>query len=692
MAVTADLLFELGTEELPPTALLNLSEALGEEFKQGLNALDIEFSDMELFAAPRRLGLLIKDCVLQQPDKVINRRGPAVQAAFDSDGNPTKAAMGFASSCGTTVEQLQRQKTDKGEWLCFNMQETGQKTINLLPQVAIQALDKLPIPKRMRWGASEAQFVRPVHWLIFLLGDDIVPCRILEADADRYTYGHRFHNPSAIQIQSPSSYATTLKNEGKVIASFAQRRELITQQIRAAAESVNGLISEDPDLLDEVTALVEWPVAILGNYEEVYLRLPNEAVIMTMKKNQKYFPVQAKDGSLLNYFITIANIESSNPDTIRAGNERVIRPRLADAKFFWDQDARFTLEQRLEKLRDIVFQKDLGSIFDKSSRVSLLAEHLASLIHADTALAKRAGLLSRSDLVTETVFEFPELQGIVGRYQAQRDGEPQEIAQAMDEMYMPRFSGDQLPQTKTGIAVALADRLDTLTGIFGIGLKPSGTKDPFALRRASLGILRIIREHSLSLNLHEIVSYAINLHGKQLSCESTLTDVLDYLDERLKGIFTESGFSLNLVKAVAAVKPATLPDFEKRLIAVKAFSELPQAESLAAANKRIRNILKKNTLTLPEQFDVSLFESEHEAALANAMAEKNQSLDQVLDNSDYKLVLTQLAELSDVINDYFDHVMVMSDDDAIKVNRLSQLHQLSRMFLQVADISVLQDQ
>ena len=691
MAMTSDLLFELGTEELPPAALLKLSESLGIEFTAGLNALSIGFSSFELFAAPRRLGLLIKDCELQQPDKTINRRGPAKQAAFDKDGNPSKAAQGFAASCGTSVDKLETTKTDKGEWLSFNLHEAGKKTIELLPEVASTALDKLPIPKRMRWGDSDAQFVRPVHWLVFMLGKDIVPCTILDAKSDRFSFGHRFHNPAAIEISSPAEYANILRDKGKVIANFATRREMISSQVKAAALSVNGQVQEDPDLLDEVTALVEWPVAVLGNFEEEFLEIPHEAVIMTMKKNQKYFPVHDSNGQLLNHFITIANIESSNPDVIRQGNERVIRPRLTDAKFFWDQDAKLSLQDRLDKLKSIVFQKELGSIYDKSSRVSALSAHIAGLLGSDSDLASRAGLLSRCDLVTESVFEFPELQGIVGRYQAKRDGETDELAQAMDEMYMPRFSGDQLPSTKTGIAVALADRFDSLTGIFGIGLKPSGTKDPFALRRATLGIIRILREHLLTLDVSALVDKSIALHGDQLTSTTTASDVLDYIDERRKGVFVDAGFSVNLVKAVAAVEPLDIPDFENRLVAVKFFSDQAEASTLAAANKRISNILRKTDDRLPDSVDPHLFESAEEATLYTAIQTKQQSVKDFIKNADYQSVLTDLTSLAAPVDSFFDNVMVMCDDNAVRLNRLALLHQLSSLFLQVADISVLQD-
>ncbi len=691
MAKTADLLFELGTEELPPTALARLSDALLSEFRNGLDANAIEYSAIEAFAAPRRLAILVTDCLVQQPDVTVNRRGPAVQAAFDKVGQPTKAATGFAASCNTTVDQLDRTATDKGEWLSFNVVQKGRETAELLPAIAEAALDKLPIPKRMRWGDSTAMFVRPVHWLVFLLGENIVPCRLLDTDSNRFTYGHRFHHPAAIELSHPQEYLNKLRTDGKVIANFEERRLLISEQVAAAASQLGGQIAHDADLLDEVTALVEWPVPIVGEFEESFLAVPHEALIMTMKKNQKYFPVFDSGERLLNRFIAIANIESSKPDTIRSGNERVIRPRLADAKFFWDQDARITLEGRLEKLADIVFQQQLGSILDKSQRVSELASLIASQIGGDPSLAARAGLLSRCDLVTEMVFEFPEMQGIMGRYQAGRDGEDSEVALAMDEIYMPRFSGDELPSSKTGIAVALADRIDTLTGIFGINLKPSGTKDPFALRRAALGIIRIMREYSLTLNLSDLIGTAYKLLKDRLENEATISDVVEFINERLKGVFIDAGFSANLVKAVASVNPADIPDFEKRLQAVKTFSELPQSDQLAAANKRISNILKKIDGPVPQVSDAGLSDSDHERALFSAVSEKQQSTRSLLDKFDYQSVLLDLAQSSTVIDEFFEHVMVMADDEKIRLNRLALLNDVRNLFLEVADISVLQD-
>lgn len=691
MAETADLLFELGTEELPPTALAKLSAALTAEFIHGLKEAKLAHGPVQSFASPRRLGLLIKDCSLLQPDQQIERRGPAVKAAFDKQGQPTKAASGFASSCGVTVDELDRLKTDKGEWLCYQLTEKGKLAAELLPAISQQALDKLPIPKRMHWGDSDALFVRPVHWLLFLLGNDIVACTILDASSDRLSYGHRFHHPEAIQINTPADYENLLREQGKVIADFTQRKSEIAAQIKKVAEEINGQVSVDEDLLDEVTALVEWPVAIVGSFEKEYLVVPHEALILTMKKNQKYFPVFDTDQKLKNNFITISNIASSNPATIQNGNERVIRPRLADAKFFWEQDAKKTLEERLEHLKDIVFQKQLGSIYDKSVRVSSLASHIAGLTGGDPNLSARAGLLSRCDLVTEMVYEFADMQGIMGRYQAKRDDEPEEIASAMDEIYMPRYSGDVLPHSKTGIALALADRFDTLTGIFGIGLKPSGTKDPFALRRAALGIIRIIREYSLTLDIHDLIDESCKLHDTNLTEPLVASEVSTYINERLKGILIDEGVSAAMVNAVASVSPATLVDFDRRIEAVTQFSKLAEAENLAAANKRIHNILKKTQEAVPQHTNPDLFDSSQETALFKKIEQKEADIKPMLDKSDYNEILMSLADLKDSIDAFFDHVMVMTDDKNIRLNRLSLLSRVYQLFIQVADVAVLQE-
>jgi len=690
MTECADLLFELGTEELPPVALKRLSDALTREFIAGLDQAGLVHGEVQSFAAPRRLALLVKGCATGTPDTESERRGPAVQAAFDADGNPTKAAEGFARSCGTTVDQLQKQETDKGSWLVFNVKEAGRPAAELLPGIAEHALNKLPIPKRMRWGASEAQFVRPVHWLLFLHGSEVVPCTILDAVAGNQTYGHRFHHPQAITLFHPADYADSLANLGHVIADFSLRRERVREQVIKTADALGGRADLDDALLDEVTALNEWPIPIAGSFEEKFLAVPHEALVLTMKQNQKYFPLFDSAGALMNHFITIANIDSPRPELIKEGNERVVRPRLADAMFFWNQDGKKRLEERTESLNTVVFQHGLGSMYDKSERVAALAGHIAEQIGGDMALAKRAGRLSRCDLMTEMVFEFPEMQGIMGRYQARRDGELPELAEALDEFYMPRFSGDRLPETKTGQAIALADKLDTLVGIFGIGQKPTGDKDPFALRRAALGALRILREGDLNLDLNALLQQAVNQLGDMLTTPDALTQVYDFMLERLKGLYADQGIGADLFDAVASLRPASVADFDARIQAVSAFRELPEAEALAAANKRIRNILKKTDETIPDAVDSNLFEHIAEEELAKRIKAAAAEIHPLLSAGDYTATLKTLSTLRGPVDSFFDDVMVMAEEQKVRGNRLRLLTDLASLFLHVADVSRLQ--
>ena len=686
----APLLFELGTEELPPKALKRLSESFKEHFVAALAQAGLTHGAVEAFATPRRLALLIQDCDLCQPDREVERRGPALQGAFDPAGKPTKAAEGFARSCGVGVDQLIRQESNKGSWLVYRKRETGQSADKLLPEIAEQALNKLPIPKRMRWGDSEAQFVRPVHWLLFLHGDKVVECTLLDARADRLTRGHRFHHPDAITLDNPTDYASVLRDIGKVIAGFQERRERIRQQIEQSAAALGGRPDLDPELLDEVTALCEWPVPITASFEERFLEVPQEALVATMKGNQKYFPLFTADGALMSHFITIANIDSPQPELIREGNQRVIRPRLADAMFFWRQDSKTRLEARLESLKKVVFQNRLGSMYDKSERVAKLAELIAGEIGGDPHLAHRAGLLSRCDLMTDMVFEFPEMQGVMGRYQAQRDGEAEELAEAMDEFYMPRFSGDRLPHTPTGIAVSLAEKLDTLVGIFGIGQKPTGDKDPFALRRAALGALRILREHSLTLYLRGLLEDVAETLSERLSDPQAAHSVHAFMLERLKGLYADDGYPPDLFLAVAETSPQSIADFDLRMSAIDAFRRLPEAASLASANKRIRNILKKNTEAPPSRIDPGLLRDPAEQALAAKLEELSPKVHPLFAAGDYTGGLKLLAALKQPVDDFFDRVMVMCDEAELRINRLALLTQLESLFLSVADISLLQ--
>jgi glycyl-tRNA synthetase beta chain len=546
----------------------------------------------------------------------------------------------------------------------------------------------------MRWGASEAQFVRPVHWLLFIHGDQLVPCTILDAAAGNTTYGHRFHHPQAITINCPAEYADKLEKKGYVIADFSRRRERIREQVEHAAADLKGRADLDDALLDEVTALNEWPLPITASFEERFLEVPQEALVLTMKKNQKYFPLFDQDNRLINHFITITNIDSPQPEVIREGNERVVRPRLADAMFFWQQDAKQRLEEHLESLKQVVFQQKLGSMFDKSERVAALAASIASQIGGDQELAQRAGMLSRCDLMTAMVGEFPEMQGVMGRYQAERDGESPELATALEEFYLPRFSGDALPTTKTGIAISLAEKIDSLMGIFAIGQKPTGDKDPFALRRAALGALRILREHALEIPLNELIvtaASAVQVDGKPLTAlEQVENEVRDFLLERLKGLCLDQGIPVTTFNAVAGVGFSSIADFDRRLQAVTQFAELPEAEALAAANKRISNIIRKADCTIPSEVDNSLFQLDEERGLEQQIREMAAHVQPLLEGSDYTATLLALAGLRAEVDRFFDAVMVMDEDPKVRGNRLALLNALSSLFLEVADVSQLQ--
>ena len=677
-----DFLVELGTEELPPKALKTLSGAFLDGITAGLNAAGIGYVEARPYAAPRRLAVLLSGIELQQPDREIEKRGPATQA-------PEKAVQGFAGSCGVGIDQLDVMETPKGSYYVYRGVEKGQSTASLLPGIVTESLNKLPIPKRMRWGASRTEFVRPVKWLVMLLGDEVVDAEILGLKAGRKTRGHRFHYNHDIELIAPSDYARVLKETGKVIADFAERRELIREQVIRDGERIGGTAQIDEDLLDEVTALNEWPVALTGRFEERFLDVPAEALILSMKENQKYFHALDANGKLMPYFITLANIESKDPQQVIEGNEKVIRPRLADAAFFFDTDKKQPLEARIEKLKSVVFQQQLGTIHDKTQRIEGLAAAIAELINGDTGYARRAAQLSKCDLMTDMVFEFTELQGLMGYHYALHDGEPEEVAQAMDEQYKPRFAGDELPSTRTGIALAIADRLDTLTGLFGINQPPTGSKDPFALRRAALGVLRIIVEHKLDLDLHQLLSIAAEQHGDLPGSEGLADRVLDFMLERFRAWYEDRDISAETFLSVHALRPTSPLDFDRRVQAVSHFRNLPEAGSLAAANKRVSNILSKQDGDVSADLDESLLAEDAEKALAKAITAIETEIQPLCEQGDYRSTLEKLASLRTDIDNFFDNVMVMADDAAVRANRLALLKRLRRLFLGVADISVL---
>ena len=683
-----DLLVEIGTEELPPKALPTLSAAFTDGIAKGLSDAGLTPNEVTAYAAPRRLAVWVKGVAPQQADQIIEKRGPAIKGAFDAAGNPTKAALAFANSCGVEVADLGKIETDKGAWLVFRQQQTGQATTALFPAMVEKSLAALPIPKRMRWGSGTAEFVRPIHWIVMLADNAVINANIMGIPSGCESRGHRFHAPAAITITSPADYATQL-GAAFVIARFAARRELIRSKVEALASELGGKAIMPDELLDEVTALVEWPVPVAGRFEERFLDVPQEALISTMQDNQKYFALVDANGKLMPNFITVANIESRDVTQISSGNERVIRPRFSDAEFFWTQDKKQTLESRREGLKTMVFQQKLGSLYDKSARVAKLAGYIAQQLDADATLAVRAAELGKCDLITNMVFEFTELQGIMGRYYATHDGEAAEVAAALDEQYMPRFAGDELPQSKTGQILALAERLDTLAGIFGVGQKPTGAKDPFGLRRAALGALRLLIEKQLPLDLANLLDQAALNLAEQLGSKPATSDTLDYILDRLRGYYQERGIGADIVEAVATLKPSQPLDFDRRVKAVAAFRQLTASESLAAANKRISNILKKVEGELPTRVELGLLQEPAEKALADAVFTQENQVLPLFAVGDYEAALLSLASLREPVDQFFTDVMVMADDMALRNNRLALLNHLRGLFLRVADLSVL---
>ncbi|MFW5443086.1 MAG: glycine--tRNA ligase subunit beta [Methylococcaceae bacterium] len=688
MSLTKDLLFELGCEELPPKSLLKLSNALLNNIETQLKEAKLNYSSAHAYASPRRLAVIVKNLITAQPDKSVEKRGPAVQAAFADDGTPSKAAVGFAKGCGTTVDKLGRLKTDKGEWLAFKQEVKGQTTEQLIPKILQKSIHNLPIAKRMRWGNYSTEFVRPVHWCVLLFGDSVIDTEILGLKTGNQSQGHRFHAPQKITLISANEYQDTLKQQGKVIVDFAQRQSLIQELAIAAAESVNGIAHIETDLLEEITALNEWPVPVTGNFDPRFLDLPIEVLITTMQINQKYFPIKSADGKLLPHFITFSNIQSSRPESIQQGNERVIMPRLADAEFFWKQDRKQKLEDRVSSLETIIFQKILGTLADKTQRVEKLAEYIAQQLNANIDLAKRAARLAKTDLMTNMVSEFASLQGIMGRYYALADNEPVEVAIAIEQQYFPKQSGSPTASSTTGQILSLAEKIDTLSGIFSAGLIPTGDKDPYALRRATLGSLRTIIENNLELDIVELIDFALAQYTHDFDRQKTQKLVSDFVFERLKGYCLDHGHTVDEFDAVIAVRPNNPLDFMQRLQAVKNFRQLPEAESLAAANKRIINILKKSDTKPAETID-NLIESQ-EKNLHAAANDSDRDIRPLLEEKNYQAALTRLAQLKDEVDAFFDNVMVNTDDLALRASRLALLSMLSSQFLKIADISKLQ--
>ncbi|MCS5565195.1 MAG: glycine--tRNA ligase subunit beta [Methylococcales bacterium] len=690
MASKSDFLFEIGTEELPPKSLCRLRDALRDNLSGLLNQNKLDFDAIRAFATPRRLAILVSGLAAAQPDSTSERKGPSVSAAFDSDGNPTKAAEGFARSCGVGVDQLDRQVTGKGEWLFFREEVQGAETESLLAEMVNESLARLPIAKRMRWGTGSTEFVRPVHWSVLLYGDRSIEARVLGTVSGRVTYGHRFHAPDAIVLESPDEYAGVLETRGKVVADFEVRRERIRGQVEKIARGLGAIALVEDDLLDEVTSLVEWPVAVAGSFDARFLDLPSEVLITTMQTNQKYFPLISESGELRPGFITVSNIESLNPASISSGNERVIRPRFSDAEFFWTQDRKQTLENRLPALEGIVYQKKLGTLAQKSNRVTALAEFIAGEIQADAESAVRAARLAKADLLTDMVGEFPSLQGTMGRYYSLADGESSEVAQAIEEQYLPKQSGGALPKSLAGQVLSVAEKLDSLVGIFSAGLIPSGDKDPYGLRRSALGLIRVLVEKKLDLDILRLIDVAVKQLPEKLHNDQLAGEISSFIHDRLRGYCLDRGFRADEFDAVLAVHPTRPLDFEKRLQAVAGFRSLAAAESLAAANKRIQNILRKSGTDADGEVDPACFQDPEESRLFESMIEAADAVNPMLERDDYTEALRRLSELRVTVDLFFENVMVMVEDPGLQNNRLALLSGVQSLFLRIADISRLQ--
>ncbi|OLQ91137.1 glycine--tRNA ligase subunit beta [Vibrio panuliri] len=684
-----EFLIELGTEELPPTQLRTLAEAFAANFEAELKGAELTHEGVKWYAAPRRLALKVAALAENQADKIVEKRGPAVSAAFDTEGNATKAAQGWARGCGITVDQAERMVTDKGEWLLFKQEVKGQPTADIVVELAAKALAGLPIAKPMRWGNKTTQFIRPVKTLTMLMGNDLIQGEILGVQSDRTIRGHRFMGEQEFTIDSAQQYPAILEERGKVMADYDARKAIILADAQKAAAAIGGIADLEDDLVEEVTSLVEWPVVLTAKFEEEFLKVPAEALVYTMKGDQKYFPVYDENKKLLPNFIFVSNIESKEPRYVIEGNEKVVRPRLADAEFFFNTDRKSKLIDRLPMLENAIFQQQLGTIKDKTDRITELAGYIAEQIGADVEKSKRAGLLAKCDLMTSMVFEFTDTQGVMGMHYARHDGEAEEVAVALNEQYMPRFAGDDLPSNGVSAAVAMADKLDTIVGIFGIGQAPKGS-DPFALRRASLGVLRIIVEYGYNLDLVDLVAKAKSLFGDRLTNDNVEQEVIEFMLGRFRAWYQDEGFSVDIIQAVLARRPTKPADFDQRVKAVSHFRELEAAEALAAANKRVGNILAKFDGELAAEIDLALLQEDAEKVLAENVEVMTEALEPAFATGNYQQALSKLADLREPVDAFFDNVMVMADDEALKTNRLTLLNNLRNLFLQIADISLLQ--
>ncbi|AHM71289.1 glycine--tRNA ligase subunit beta [Yersinia hibernica] len=683
-------LVEIGTEELPPKALRSLAESFAANFTAELDSANLPHGEVIWYAAPRRLALKVINLSAAQADREVEKRGPAIAQAFDAEGKPSKAAEGWARGCGITVDQAERLVTDKGEWLLYRAHVTGQSAQLLLAGMVNTALSKLPIPKLMRWGDKETQFVRPVHTVTMLLGSEVIPGTVLGIESGRVIRGHRFMGEAEFTLDNADQYPEVLLERGKVIADYELRKAIIKRDAELAAQKIGGVADLSESLLEEVASLVEWPVVLTAKFEEKFLAVPAQALVYTMKGDQKYFPVYDKAGNLLPHFIFVANIESKDPQQIISGNEKVVRPRLADAEFFFNTDRKKRLEDNLPRLETVLFQQQLGTLRDKTDRIQALAGWVAEQIGADVNHATRAGLLSKCDLMTNMVFEFTDTQGVMGMHYARHDGEAEDVAVALNEQYQPRFAGDNLPSNPVACALAIADKMDTLAGIFGIGQHPKGDKDPFALRRAALGVLRIIVEKNLPLDLQTLTEEAVRLYGSKLTNTKVVDEVIEFMLGRFRAWYQDEGHSVDTIQAVLARRPTKPADFDARVKAVTYFRTLDAATALAAANKRVSNILAKSTDKLSDHVRASVLKEPAELKLATHLVVLRDKLEPVFAAGQYQEALVQLAALRETVDEFFDSVMVMDADDAVRVNRLTLLSKLRELFLQVADISLLQ--
>ena len=693
------ILFELGCEELPPKSLKTLRDALQNSVTEQLSDADISFDTIKAFAAPRRLALQIHGIADKQPDRSEQKRGPAIKAAFDAEGNPTRAAIGFAKGLGIEASELMIINTDKGDYVGYEQMVHGKAVADLLPQIFQTALDNLPIAKRMRSGTSRNEFVRPVQWVVLMADDKVIDATIQGHQSGQQTRGHRFHSPDYQSINHANDYEALLEGL-KVVADFDKRQAFINNQVQALADEINATAIVPQDLLDEVTALVDFPIALRADFEPRFLQVPQEALISTMQADQKYFCLTDKDGKLQPYFIFITNIASKDPKQIIEGNEKVVRPRLADAEFFFLQDQKQPLSALTENLKTRIFQDQLGSIWEKSARIAKLATFIATLLQKQGQQVNidetaRAAMLSKADLASSLVGEYPDLQGIAGTYYARLNDEPEAVAASLEEQYLPKFSGDALPKTPIGICLALADRLDTLVGIFAIGQPPTGSKDPFSLRRSAIGILRILIEKQLPINLIVLVEQAIKNYNdasgsKITNMGDTFTQVMNFLNSRYRAMYTEQGVSVDTIQAVQAINPHMPLDFDQRIRAVQAFRALSQASMLADSNKRVANILAKSESAVAENVDETLLTEPAEQALYSSVRHAQTAVQPLLAQANYTQALQTLASLDEPLTQFFEGVMVNSEDTALKNNRLALLKQVRALFLTVADISELQ--